>query len=86
MQALATFYEKLSTCDLIVLTPVSEERCYCRFYSCGVYLDRLFITDRNLLAELQELRLEDDVIDAEGVKQLLDKFGTLLSSTQEETL
>ncbi|TXK29476.1 hypothetical protein FVR03_20635 [Pontibacter qinzhouensis] len=86
MQALTTFYEKLTSCDLLVLTPVTEDRSYCRFYSCGVYLDRLFITDKELLSDLKELSLEDEVIDAEGVRQLIEKYGAILNKAQEETL
>lgn len=84
MNELDCFYEKLSACDFIALTPINEGRFYCRFYSKGLYLDRMFITDLSLQDELILLSEEDEIINEENVAHLKDKFIVLSKAKDEE--
>lgn len=84
MNELEEFYEKLSACDLIVLTPINEGRFYCRFYSQGLYLDRMFITDVSLQEELMLLSKDDEIIDEESVLRLKSKYISLSKAKDEE--
>lgn len=84
MDELEDFYEKLSACDLIVLTPINEGRFYCRFYSQGLYLDRMFITDSSLQEELMLLSEDEEVINEESVLRLKDKYLSLSKAKDEE--
>lgn len=84
MNELKHFYKKLSGCDLMALTPINEGRFYCRFYSKGLYLDRMFITDTSLQEELILLSVDDEIIDEQGVSRLKDKYANKLKATDEE--
>lgn len=84
MNELKDFYEKLSACDFIVLTPINEGRFYCRFYSKGLYLDRMFITDLSLQEELILLSEDDEIIGEESVLRLKDKYISLSRAKDEE--
>ncbi|MFD3001669.1 hypothetical protein ACFS7Z_14955 [Pontibacter toksunensis] len=84
MNELDCFYEKLYACDFIALTPINEGLFYCRFYSKGLYLDRMFITDLSLQEELILLSEEDEIINEENVSRLKDKFVAFSRSKDEE--
>lgn len=74
MDEFTLFSSKLKICDLIVLTPADESRTYCRFYSNGLYQDRMFITDMAVKESLSRLSSEEDVIDWNGVQHLRAKY------------
>ena len=74
MNELTEFLNKLTACDLIVLTPVSTDRIYCRYFHQGLYKDRMFVTDPNLIAELNELSGEGDEVDIIGVAKLKQTY------------
>lgn len=84
MNELNDFYEKLSACDFIALTPINEGRFYCRFYFDGLYLDRMFITDINLQEELMQLSEDNEIVSKESVSRLKDKFSSFSKSAGEE--
>lgn len=77
MNELAGFLKKLNNCDLIVLTPISDERMYCRLFLNGVYSGKLYVSDPVILAELHLLKGEGDKVDAEGVTNLKSKYSYL---------
>jgi len=70
MRELNGFLTKLAACDLIVLTRVSQERVYCRFFLNGQYVERMFVTEPALVAELSSLCGEGEEITASGVAKL----------------
>ncbi|MFD2245033.1 hypothetical protein [Pontibacter ruber] len=76
MIELTEFLTKLNSCDRIVLTD-SEERTYCRFFRDGLYLDRMYVTDAIILAELDPLKKtseEGEEVDAAGIAKLKQLF------------
>lgn len=84
MNEIKNFTEKLDNCDLIVLTPINEGRFYCRFYSCGLYLDRMFIMDLELQKELLVLSEDDEIIDKGSVERLKEKYKSTSKASDEE--
>ena len=83
MDELINFSEKLCTCDFIAITPVSQDRMYCRFYADGLYIDRMFISHLSLLEDLILLSKDDEVIEETGIVRLKDKY-TEFSKTSGE--
>jgi hypothetical protein len=77
MDEFTLFQSKLKACDLIVLTAADESRTYCRFYSKGLYQDRMFISDDSVKENLSSLSSEEDVIDWNGVQHLREKYTNL---------
>lgn len=69
MLELADFLTKVNQCDLIVLTSTTE-RAYCRFFCKGLYIDRMYVHNKDLLAALLPLVGEGDEIDATGIVKL----------------
>ncbi|WP_460925302.1 hypothetical protein [Pontibacter brevis] len=84
MNELVIFYEKLSGCDMIALTPINERRFYCRFYSNGIYLDRMFVTDIRLQEELILHSGDDEMIDKDNVLRLKNKYANLSKAAGTE--
>lgn len=84
MNELISFYKKLSGCDFIALTPINEGRFYCRFYSNGLYLDRMFIKDPNLQEELIQLSVDDETVDGDSVSRLKGKYAKMVKATDGE--
>lgn len=68
------FIDKLNYCDLIVLTHVSRDRIYCRFFLHGVYMDRIYISDGVVLSHLHRLCGVGDEISLNGVAELKQLF------------
>ena len=62
--------KKFDKCDLVVLTPVSKDRTYCRFFLDGLYQDRMFVSGPLLLARLHQLVGEGQVINGSGIARL----------------
>lgn len=85
MNELLNFSEKLSTCDFIAITPVSEDRMYCRFYAEGLYVDRMFISHLSLLEDLILLSKDEEVIEETAVVRLKNKYAELSKTTGEES-
>jgi hypothetical protein len=83
---LSTFIKMLYSCDFLAVTPISEERYYCRFYTCGLYNDRMFVTDSNLLQDLNHLTEGDEVVDTNGVSHLKKKYSSMLGLNYEAGL
>lgn len=83
MNELLNFSEKLSTCDFIAITPVSEDRMYCRFYAEGLYVDRMFISHLSLLEDLILLSKDEEVIEETAIIRLKDKYAELSKTTGE---
>ena len=75
---LVTFIKMLSSCDFLAVTPISDERYYCRFYTSGLYNDRMFVTDSDLLEDLNHLTEGDEVVDTKGITHLKKKYSRLL--------
>lgn len=80
------FSRKLSVCDFIVLTEADESRTYCRFYSKGLYQDRMFISDESVKDTLTRLSSEEDVIDWNGVQNLRKRYCDAPASNIESAL
>ncbi|MCP2044296.1 hypothetical protein [Pontibacter sp. HSC-36F09] len=82
MSELTELLQKLETCecDLIVLTFVGEDRLYCRFFKDGLYKDRMFISEQNIITELRNVSGEGEEIDASGIS----KLRKLVSSAQAD--
>lgn len=74
MTELAEFLNKLNTSDLIVLTIISSDRLYCRFFLKGQYTDRMYVADAILIAHITKLSGEGDSINADGVANLKSIF------------
>jgi hypothetical protein len=74
MNEFSLFTSKLQACDLIVLTEADESRTYCRFYSNGLYQDRMFISDTSVKENLTSLCSDEDVIDWNGVQNLRKQY------------
>lgn len=85
MNEITNFSEKLSTCDFIAITPVSQDRMYCRFYADGLYVDRMFISHMSLLEDLILLSKDDEVIEDNGITCLKDKYTEITKTTDGET-
>lgn len=68
------FLQRLSGCDMIVLTLVNTDRFYCRFFKDSLYQDRMFLSDPLLMAELRLLVGVGEVVDASGVARLKQTF------------
>lgn len=85
MNELTDFSEKLSTCDFIAITPVSQDRMYCRFYADGLYVDRMFISHLSLLEDLILLSKNDEVIEENGISRLKNKYTEITKTTGEES-
>jgi len=86
MNELIDFAEKLFACDFIALTPVTKDRMYCRFYANGLYFDRMFVSNLNLLEELVYLCKDDDeVIDETSITRLKDKYNKMVNEQNEES-
>ncbi|RAU82838.1 hypothetical protein [Pontibacter arcticus] len=79
MPELTIFLNNLLSSDLIILTR-NTERTYCRFFKDGVYLDRMYVSDPALLAELHVLLGEGDEINAPGIAKLKQLY--LATDTQ----
>ena len=86
MNEIESFSEKLSRCDFIVLTPVNKGRIYCRFYSKGLYFDRMFVTNIRLLEELILLSQDEEIVDGAGIERLKSKYSSQPEVTDEEGL
>ncbi|WP_162056126.1 hypothetical protein [Pontibacter pamirensis] len=67
MSELTELLSRLTTCDMLVLTHVSTDRLYCRFFLHGLYQDRMFLSDPLLMGE-------GEVVDAGGVARLKQTF------------
>ncbi|WP_439881647.1 hypothetical protein ACSX1A_00525 [Pontibacter sp. MBLB2868] len=76
MSALIEFLKKIESndCDLIVLTSIGGERLYCRFFKGGLYKDRMFVNEENIMATLLAVCGEGEEIDASGVSRLRKMF------------
>ncbi|MCC9169149.1 hypothetical protein [Pontibacter harenae] len=74
MNELTEFLNRISACDLIVLTLVSADRLYCRFFREGLYRDRMFVSDPVLLAELMKLSGKGEEISTAGIAKLKQTF------------
>ncbi|MFD3003954.1 hypothetical protein ACFS7Z_26595 [Pontibacter toksunensis] len=74
MSELTEFLNRLTHCDMLVLTLVSTDRLYCRFFLGGLYQDRMFLADPLLMAELNLLMGEGEVVDAGGIARLKQTF------------
>ncbi|RDV15474.1 hypothetical protein DXT99_08235 [Pontibacter diazotrophicus] len=74
MSELADFTDKLNYCDLIVLTWVSRDRIYCRFFLSGIYMDRMYVSDEGILSHLHRLCGVGDEISTSGVAELKQLF------------
>lgn len=74
MSELTDFLNKLGNCDLIVLTLVSADRIYCRFLLEGQYMDRLYVSESLLIAELKSLCGQGEAIDASGIAKLKQTY------------
>lgn len=74
MDELSDFLEKLKNCNLIVLTIISDDRTYSRFFLKGVYTGRMYVSDPTILEKLQLLKGEGDEIDTKGVSKLKQHF------------
>ncbi|WP_162055820.1 hypothetical protein [Pontibacter pamirensis] len=74
MSELTEFLTRLTDCDMLVLTLVSTNRLYCRFFLHGLYQDRMFLSDPLLMAELSLLMGEGEVVDAGGIARLKQTF------------
>ncbi|GAA4430388.1 hypothetical protein GCM10023188_16960 [Pontibacter saemangeumensis] len=85
MNELIDFSEKLSTCDFIAITPVSQDRMYCRFYADGLYVDRMFISHLSLLEDLILLSKDDEVIEENGISRLKNKYAEIPKTNDEES-
>ncbi len=68
------FIDKLNYCDLMVLTWVSRDRIYCRFFLNGIYMDRMYVSDAAILAHLHRLCGVGDEVSANGVAELKQLF------------
>lgn len=84
MKELLSFYKRLAGCDRIALTPINEGRFYCRFYSKGLYLDRMFVKNINLQKDLISLSEEEEVIGGAGVLRLKEKYAYIANAKDEE--
>ncbi|MER2999215.1 hypothetical protein [Pontibacter populi] len=73
MPELTKFLTTLTKADLLILT-CSADRTYCRFFNGGMYLDRMYVTNPALLAELHPLMGEGDEINIEGIAKLKQLF------------
>ncbi|MCJ8167344.1 hypothetical protein MKJ04_21060 [Pontibacter sp. E15-1] len=74
MDEIVDFSEKLCACDFIALTPISQDRVYCRFYAKGLYFDRMFVSNTSLLEELTSLSKDEEVIEENSISCLKDKY------------
>jgi hypothetical protein len=83
---LLTFIKMLSSCDFLAVTPISDERYYCRFYTSGLYNDRMFVTDSDLLEDLNHLADGDEVVDTNGVTHLKKKYSSILELKLEASM
>ncbi|MDO6391771.1 hypothetical protein Q4E40_16665 [Pontibacter sp. BT731] len=63
-----------------MLTFISDERLYCRFFKGGLYRDRMFISEPAIINELRTVCGEGEEIDASGI----GKLRKLVSSTQAD--
>lgn len=70
MSELRDFSDRLSACDSIILKLVNGDRLYCRFFLNGLYMDRMFVTEPALVAELSPLCSEGEQVNASGVAKL----------------
>ena len=84
MNELTNFSEKLSACDFIAITPVSQDRMYCRFYADGLYIDRMFISHLSLLEDLILLSNDNEVIEENDIARLKDKYAEVSKTAGEE--
>lgn len=80
MSELTEFLAKLESCecDLIVLTFISDDRLYCRFFKGGLYRDRMFVNEQSIISQLRTFSGEGEEIDAMGISKLRQ----IVSSTQ----
>ncbi|PKV75140.1 hypothetical protein [Pontibacter ramchanderi] len=78
MNELVEFLNKLDSCecDLVVLTFISDDRLYCRFFQGGVYKDRMFLNDSNIIAQLRAVCGEGEEIDTVGISKLRKVLST----------
>lgn len=74
MRELADFIDNLNYCDLMVLTWVSRDRIYCRFFLNGIYMDRMYVSDEVILSHLHRLCGVGDEVSANGVAELKQLF------------
>ncbi|RDV15456.1 hypothetical protein DXT99_08145 [Pontibacter diazotrophicus] len=68
------FLNNLDKCNLVVLTPVSKDRTYCRFFLDGLYMDRMYVSDPALVAKLSQLSGKGEEISTGGVARLKQLF------------
>ncbi|EJF11490.1 MULTISPECIES: hypothetical protein [Pontibacter] len=78
MDELVEFLSKLDTCecDLVVLTFISDDRLYCRFFQGGVYKDRMFVNDPDIIVKLRAVCGEGEEIDTVGISKLRKVLST----------
>ncbi|WP_299700515.1 hypothetical protein [uncultured Pontibacter sp.] len=81
MNELVKFLGKLDSCecDLVVLTFISDDRLYCRFFQGGMYKDRMFINNEGIIAQLRAVCGEGEEIDTVGISKLREVFSTQAS-------
>lgn len=84
MDELTDFSERLSTCDFIAITPVGQDRMYCRFYADGLYVDRMFISHLSLLEDLILLSKDEEVIEENGIYRLKNKYTGITKAIKKE--
>ncbi|MHA6248770.1 hypothetical protein ACXYMU_12585 [Pontibacter sp. CAU 1760] len=77
MNELREFSVKLLACDFIALTPVNEDRMYCRFYLDKLYKDRMIIIEPVLLKDLALLCKVDEIVKDEELNALKNKYSHL---------
>ncbi|MBB6609945.1 hypothetical protein H7F15_02755 [Pontibacter sp. Tf4] len=85
MQEVKELLNKLTKSDSVLVTEL-KNRSYCRFFRDGQYIDRMFVTNPALLAELLPLVGEAYEIDATGIATLAQRLTTSDKLSSVDTL